>query len=230
MKKISLLIVEDEQCIQDMLNFSLPRGIYEITPALSVSEAARLLMKNLPDLIVLDWMLPGKSGIDFIKWVKEKELYKNIPIIMLTANAEEAQKVQALLAGADDYLTKPFSPAELNARIKAILRRGLLISDKDEIVLGKFKLNIAKQTFSINEKCIQLMPLEYKLLHFFMTHPDRVYNRDQLLSHIWGMHTEVNDRTVDVQVKRLRSKLKPFGCHEQIKTIRGAGYLFVKNT
>lgn len=228
MKKVSLLIVEDEQGIQDMLRFSLSSNVYEITSALSVPEATHLLMKNLPDLIVLDWMLPGKSGIDFLKWVKERELYRNIPIVMLTANAEETQKVHALLAGADDYVTKPFSPAELNARIKAILRRGL-VSTQDEIVISQFKLNVAKHIFSIHEKIIPLMPLEYKLLHFFMTHPDKIYSRDHLLTHIWGMHAAVNDRTVDVQIKRLRSKLKPFDCHNQIKTIRGVGYLFKKN-
>ncbi len=229
MKKISLLIIEDEQCIQDMLKFALPTADYDIFPVFSVPEAMRLLSQNIPNLIVLDWMLPGKSGIDFIKWIKEKELYKNIPIIMLTANAEETQKIQALLAGADDYITKPFSPAELKARIKAILRRGLLMIANDEIIMGQLKLNLSKQLFSVQGKNIDLMPLEYKLLHFFMTHPNKVYSRDQLLSYIWGVDSYINERTVDVQVKRLRSKLKPYGGVDRIKTIRSVGYLFTKD-
>ncbi|MBS0350004.1 MAG: response regulator [Proteobacteria bacterium] len=226
MKKISLLIIEDEPAIRDLLRFSLPSDQYTLMDAETVAQGTRLLADVIPDLIILDWMLPDKSGIDFIKWIKRKENLKDIPIVMLTAKAEEDQKVQGLMSGADDYVTKPFSTAELNARIKAILRRGLLAAPNNELSVGQLILNTSTHQVSFGTEMIKLMPLEYKLLHFFFKHPNKVYNRDQLINFIWGGNVYIDERTVDVQIKRLRSKLKKFDLHNLIKTIRGMGYIF----
>lgn len=228
MKTISLLIVEDEEAIRDMLRFSLPVQEFSLVDAETVVQAQRKLAEQIPDLILLDWMLPDKSGIDFIKWIKHKNTLKDIPIIMLTAKAEEEQKIQALSTGADDYVTKPFSTAELMARIKAILRRGLLASPDNEIIFRDLVLNTSKHSVHIGEKTLTLTPLEYKVLYFFLTHPDKTYTRDQLLTHIWGGEAYIDERTVDVQIKRLRAKLKPFKYQELISTIRGSGYIFFR--
>lgn len=226
MKTISLLIVEDEEAIRDMLRFSLPAREYSLVNAETIGQAQLKLAEQIPDLIILDWMLPDKSGIDFIKWIKLKKDLKDIPIIMLTAKAEEAQKIQGLSTGADDYVIKPFSTAELMARIKAILRRGLLASPDSEIVYRSLVLNTSKHHVRINEQILTLTPLEYKLLYFFLTHPDKIYNRDQLLTHVWGGDAYFDERTVDAQIKRLRAKLKPFHYQNIISTVRGAGYIF----
>ncbi len=171
-------------------------------------------------------MLPDKSGIEFIKWIKQKENLQDIPIIMLTAKAEEAQKIQGLMVGADDYVTKPFSIAELTARIKTVLRRGLLTSPENEVIIGNIVLNTVKHQVRVDNELIKLSPLEYKLLHFFLTHPNKIYSRNQLIDYIWGRNIYVDDRTVDAQVKRLRAKLKPFHYHDLIQTVRSAGYIF----
>lgn len=226
MKTISLLIVEDEEAIRDMLRFSLPAHEFSLIDAETIAQAQLKLAEHIPDLIVLDWMLPDKSGIDFIKWIKLKKDLKDIPIIMLTAKAEEAQKIQGLSTGADDYVTKPFSIAELTARIKAILRRGLLASPDNEIVYRDLVLNTSKHNVRIKEQILKMTPLEYKVLYFFLTHPDKTYNRDQLLTHIWGGDAYFDERTVDAQIKRLRAKLKPFHHQNLISTVRGAGYIF----
>jgi two-component system, OmpR family, phosphate regulon response regulator PhoB len=226
MRKISLLIIEDEQAIRDLLRFSLPANEYTLKDAETVAQGMRLLADIIPDLILLDWMLPDKSGIEFLKWIKRKENLKDIPIVMLTAKAEEDQKVQGLMSGADDYVTKPFSTAELNARIKAVLRRGLLASPDNELSVEKLTLNTSTHQVSVGEEMVKLMPLEYKLLHFFFKHPNKAYTRDQLINFIWGGNVYIDDRTVDVQIKRLRGKLKKFDYHSLIKTVRGMGYIF----
>jgi two-component system, OmpR family, phosphate regulon response regulator PhoB len=230
MKKTHLLIIEDEEAIRDMLRFSLPEAEFGLTDAETVAQAVRLLADRIPDLIILDWMLPDKSGIDFIQWIKQKETLKDIPIIMLTAKAEEAQKIQGLMTGADDYVTKPFSTAELTARIKAILRRGLLASPDNEIKMGELILNTVRHTVRIRGEWLSLQPLEYKLLHFLLTHPDKAYSRNQLIDHVWGANVYIEDRTVDVLIKRLRSQLRPF-CYDQcIQTVRGIGYCLVRES
>ena len=164
----------------------------------------------------------------FITWIKQKKLLKDIPIIMLTAKAEEAQKIQGLSVGADDYVTKPFSIAELRARIKAILRRGLLASPDNEITIGALTLNVDRHEVYVQGEVLQLSPLEYKLLYFFVTHPDKTYSRDQLLNHVWGADVYIDERTVDVQIKRLRTKLKSFGNQNLIQTVRGSGYILMR--
>lgn len=221
----SLLIVEDEAAIRDMLRFALPQREFKLQDAETVAQAIRLLGDHIPNLIILDWMLPDKSGIEFIKWIKHKDDLKQIPIIMLTAKAEEEQKILGLMTGADDYITKPFSTAELIARIKAILRRGVLASPDNQYTLKDLTLNTQNHTLHIRGELIQLMPLEYKLLHFFLAHPNKIYSRDQLINHIWGTNVYIDDRTVDVQIKRLRSKLRAYQYEKLIKTIRGSGYM-----
>ncbi len=226
MKKITLLVVEDEEAIRDLLRFSLPANEFILRDAETISQAMRSLSDHIPDLIILDWMLPDKSGIELIKWIKHKETLKDIPIIMLTAKAEEAQKVQGLMAGADDYVTKPFSTLELTARIKAVLRRGLLASPENEVSIGSLTINTVKHTVLVGNQSLKLMPLEYKLLYFFVTHPNKIYSRDHLLTHVWGGDVYIEDRTVDVLIRRVRSKLKPYNLHTMIKTIRSSGYIF----
>lgn len=230
MKKITVLMVEDEAAIRDMLRFSLPATEFTLLDAENATVAMQWLADYIPDLILLDWMLPGKSGIDFIKWIKQQKLWKDIPIILLTAKAEEDNKIQGLMAGADDYITKPFSINELIARIKTIMRRGPLVSPTNQILMGNLALNIAKHQANIDGEVLKLTPIEYKMLYFFMTHPNITYSRDQLISHIWGGNIYIDDRTIDVQIRRLRDKLKPYGHQTRIKTVRGAGYIFSNET
>ena len=219
-------MVEDEEAIRDMLRFSLPTSDFVLIDAENTNKAMQVLSNCIPDLIILDWMLPDKSGIDFIKLIRKEDILKDIPIIMLTAKAEEDNKIKGLMVGADDYLTKPFSPNELIARIKAVLRRGLIQSVSGEIKIDNLILNVNKCQVFIGEHLLKLTPIEYKIIYFFMLHPNKKYSRDQLITHIWGSNVYINERTIDAQIKRLRHKLKPFGYHHRIKTVRNAGYFF----
>lgn len=223
-----ILIVEDEITIRDMLRFALEPNGYEIIEADNAKSAEQLINKNIPHLILLDWMLPGLSGIEFAKRLKKNPTTQNIPIILLTARAEEDNKVKGLETGADDYITKPFSPRELIARIKTVLRRGPLISTDGLINIQNLQLNVQTKQLTINNAPVELTPIEYRLLHFFVTHAERIYSRDQLLDHIWGGENYIDERTVDVQIRRLRNRLKPYGYHVYIKTIRGSGYQFMR--
>ena len=224
--KTRILIVEDEITIRDMLRFALEPAGFEIMEAGSAKEAEQQMAKYMPQLILLDWMLPGMSGVDFASSLKNKTTTQNIPIIMLTAKAEESHKIKGLETGADDYITKPFSPRELIARVKTVLRRGPLVSPTDLIRVHDLTLNLQSQQLTINNNIIELTPIEYRLLRFFMTHPNRVYNREQLLDHVWGGEKYIDERTVDVQIRRLRDRLKPHGYEVFIKTVRGSGYQF----
>jgi len=227
MKKITILVIEDEEAIRDMLRFSMPQSEFHLFDADSTSSAMAILAHHIPDLIILDWMLPDKSGIEFIKFIRKQEIIRNIPIIMLTAKAEEENKVKGLMVGADDYLTKPFSPNELVARIKTILRRGPIKSTTGEIKIDNLIINTNTCHVTINSHWIQLTPIEYKILHFFTLHPNKTYTRDQLITHVWGRNAYIDERTIDAQIKRLRSKLRIHGYHVRIKTVRGVGYYFL---
>ncbi len=226
MRKISLLVVEDEAAIRDMIRFSLPDAEFDMQDAESVAQAIKRLADHIPDLIILDWMLPDKNGVDFIQWLKQQELYKEIPIIFLTARVEEENKIKGLEVGADDYMTKPFSPGELKARIKTILRRGRLVNPKGIIQVDRLQLNVDTHSVTVDEVKLKLTPIEYNLLHFFITHPERAYTRDQLITQVWGGNVYIDERTVDVQIRRLRDRLKPHGYDQFIKTVRGMGYQF----
>ncbi len=227
MKAISILIIEDEIAIRDMLRYALEAAGFTVQEAGNASEAEQKIAQQIPDLILLDWMLPTISGIEFIKQLKRKPLIKDIPIIMLTAKAEEENKIKGLETGVDDYITKPFSPRELIARIKTVLRRSPLVTPEGIIQIGDLCLDTNTHQVTIKKQAIELAPIEYKLLYFFVTHQDRVYNREQLLDQVWGGENYIDERTVDVQIRRLRSRLKPHGYETRIKTIRGAGYQFI---
>lgn len=224
----NILIVEDEAAIREMVGFALRRAGYELVEAANGQEAQLKIGERLPDVVLMDWMLPDISGIELVRQLKRDELTRDIPVIVLTARSEEDDKIYGLDSGADDYVTKPFSPKELVARIRAVLRRGNS-QDDDLIQVGELKLHSASHRVEAADKEIQIGPTEYKLLKFFMTHQDRVYSRAQLLDHVWGRNAYVEDRTVDVHVLRLRKLLKPYQFDKMIQTVRGSGYRFSVN-
>lgn len=220
-----ILIVEDEQAIREMIAFHLSRAGYETVEAANCREARQQLADNRPDLALVDWMLPDMSGLELTRMLKRDENYDDLAIIMLTARAEERDKVSGLEGGADDYITKPFSPRELLARIQAVLRRAATTSDA-VINAGVLELDAAGHRVVSGGKEIRLGPTEYRLLHFVMTHPERVFSRVQLLDRVWGANVYVEERTVDVHVRRLRKALAASGADEYLQTVRGAGYRF----
>ena len=222
----NILLVEDEPAIQELIAFNLTQAGHHVLRA-STAEAAMMLVKNaLPDLILLDWMLPGASGVEIARKLRSDERTRQIPIIMLTARSEEQDKVQGLEAGADDYITKPFSPRELLARIKAVLRRRAPQMTDDAVEVKGLRLDPTTHRVQGNGDTIDLGPTEFRLLHFFMTHAERVHSRTQLLDQVWGDHIFVEERTVDVHIRRLRSALEQTGHDALIQTVRGTGYRF----
>ena len=225
-----ILVIEDEPPIRDMIRLALELADFEVMEAENAAKAETQIANRVPDLILLDWMLPGVSGIEFAKRLKQNKDVNDIPIIILTAKAEEENKIKGFEVGADDYITKPFSPRELIARIKTVLRRGPSVTTEGQIQVDGITLNTVTQEVKINQKSITLSPLEYRLLHFFMSHPNRVYSRDQLLTRVWGGDSYVDERTVDVQIRRLRRALDQGGELNLIETVRGAGYKFVSKT
>jgi two-component system phosphate regulon response regulator PhoB len=222
----NILVVEDEPAIQELLALNLTQAGHNHIRALSVEQAQTLIIETLPDLILLDWMLPGMSGIEFARKLKADELTRAIPIIMLTARGEEMDKVRGLEVGADDYLTKPFSPRELNARIKAVLRRLAPQMTDDPIEVNGLRLDPATHRVLGNGTALELGPTEFRLLHYLMSNPERVHSRSQVLDRVWGDRVFVEDRTVDVHIRRLRRALAESGHEEMIQTVRGAGYRF----
>lgn len=222
-----ILLIEDEAPIREMIRFVLEQKDYQAIEADDyASGLAAANNEPFPDLILLDWMLPGGAGIDLIKQFKRNEFTRQIPVIMLTAKGEEEDKVRALEAGADDYITKPFSPNELLARVKAVLRRANPRHSEDRLEVNGLLLDPVSHRVNTDHQSIEMGPTEYNLLHFFMTHQERVYSREQLLNNVWGTNVYVEDRTVDVHIRRLRKVLKPSGHDELIQTVRGAGYRF----
>ena len=222
----NILLVEDEQPIREMVVFALTNAGYEVYQAADARQAQVCIAECLPDLILLDWMLPGISGIDYARRLKKDELTRELPIIMLTARAEEEDKVQGLESGADDYVTKPFSPRELVARIRAVLRRGGPAGEDEILRANGLTLDLASHRVSAGETLLDIGPTEYRLLEFFMSHPERVYSRGQLLDRVWGSNVYVEERTVDVHIRRLRKTLEPHGFDALIQTVRGSGYRF----
>ncbi len=220
-----ILVVEDEQPIREMISFHLSRAGYEVIEASDCREAREAIADKRPDLALIDWMLPDISGLELTRMLKRENDYEDLAIIMLTARAEERDKVTGLEGGADDYITKPFSPRELVARIQAVLRRAG--SANDEVIsAGVLELDTAGHRVLSSGKEVKLGPTEYRLLNFLMTHPERVYSRAQLLDRVWGANVYVEERTVDVHVRRLRKALNAAGADEYIQTVRGAGYRF----
>ncbi|MFC1748117.1 phosphate regulon transcriptional regulator PhoB [Pseudomonadota bacterium] len=221
-----ILIVDDETAIREMVSFSLQRNGFEVIEAGDCHAALLKLADDVPDLILLDWMLPDLSGVDFARRLRKEANYKETPIIMLTARGEEDDKIRGLESGADDYITKPFSPGELVARIKAVLRRTTPALSDDAINAGGLEMDLQGHRVSTNGTAIELGPTEFRLLQFFMTHAERVYTRSQLLDQVWGNDVYVGDRTVDVHIRRLRKALEPSGREHLIQTVRGTGYRF----
>src|SRR5574337_1036857 len=220
----NILLVEDEPAIQDLIAANLTRAGHHVVRAGDAETAQRLLRDALPDLVLLDWMLPGLPGIELARRLRVDERTRSIPIIMLTARGEEQDKVLGLEIGADDYITKPFSPRELVARIKAVLRRRSPQATEDPVEIGGLRLDPATHRVNAGEAAISLGPTEFRLLHFLMTHPERVHSRPQLLDQVWGDHVFVEERTVDVHIRRLRSALEASGHDSLIQTVRGSGY------
>jgi len=222
--KANILIVEDESPILELLALNISQAGYNPLRAISAEHAEKLINEALPDIILLDWMLPGMSGIDFAKKLRSNALTKTIPIIMLTARSDELDKVKGLEIGADDYITKPFSPRELNARIKAVLRRKAPELTEDILKINGLELNPVSHRVTGNNKPLEMGPTEFRLLHFFMSNPERVYSRSQLLDKVWGSQIFIEDRTVDVHIRRLRNILTQSEHENLIQTVRGSGY------
>jgi two-component system phosphate regulon response regulator PhoB len=228
-----ILIVEDEPSIAELIAINLTHAGFEVEKVMQTDLALALMKERLPSLLILDWMLPGKSGVQFAKELRAQERTRGLPILMLTAKSEEVDKVLGLDSGADDYVTKPFSPKELVARVKALLRRQSPMEDTGPLSIGPIKLDPSSHRVlaiwpELEPKPIALGPTEYRLLQFFMANPERVHSRASLLDNVWGNEVYIEERTVDVHIKRLRAALAPVDCDRYIETVRGSGYRITK--
>ena len=223
-----ILIVDDEPAIRQMLGFTLSGEGYEYTEAGSADEAQEEIKQSQPDLILLDWMMPGLSGVDLARRLKRHPETKDLPIIMLTARGEEHDKIKALDTGADDYVTKPFSTQELLARIRAVLRRTHVQTTADILEVDALRLDLETHRVTISDQTLELSPTEFRLLHFFISHPERVYSRAQILDNVWGSNAYIEERTVDVHIRRLRKLLAEHNFDDYIQTVRSVGYRFSK--
>jgi two-component system phosphate regulon response regulator PhoB len=222
-----VLVVEDEPAIQELISVTLARNGHTVRRSANAREASDAVAAELPDLILLDWMLPDGSGPSFARRLRSDPRTREVPIIMLTARAADDDKVVGLDSGVDDYVTKPFSPRELEARIQAVLRRRSPHVSKEAVEVDGLVLNPATRSVTAGDKTLRMGPTEFELLHFFMTHTDRVYPRAQILDQVWGDHVFLEDRTVDVHIRRLREALEPSGHDRLVETVRGAGYRFL---
>jgi len=220
----TILVVEDEPAIQTLIAVNLKRAGHDVVGALDAESAQRRINEALPDLILLDWMLPGMSGLELARRLRGDARTRSVPIIMLTARGDERDKVQGLETGADDYVTKPFSPRELLARIQAVLRRRAPEATEDAVEIGGLRVDPVSHRVVANGQAVNIGPTEFRLLHFLITHPERVHSRSQLLDQVWGDHVFVEERTVDVHIRRLRGALEPTGLERLIQTVRGSGY------
>lgn len=226
---VNVLVVEDEPAIQELIAVNLEHAGHHVTRAKDAEVALALVRSMLPDVLLIDWMLPGMSGASLAKQLRLDERTRQIPIIMLTARSAEQDKIAGLEAGADDYVTKPFSPKELVARIKAVLRRRAPQATDDPVQSAGLRLDPATRRVFGDSTLLDLGPTEFRLLHFLMTHAERVHSRAQLLDKVWGDHVFIEERTVDVHIRRLRKSLEPTGHDRLIETVRGAGYRFSAN-
>ena len=231
MQAVKILVVDDEAPIRDMLRMALELQDFEVLEASDTRQAYQEIIDHSPHLVLLDWMLPGGSGVQFLQRLRKEDLTKQLPVIMVTAKHDDDNKVQGLENGADDYVTKPFVPKELIARINAVLRRSGTLTPDAIITVGGLKLDMACHQVIIDDQVVDMGPTEFKMLAFFMSHPERVYSRGQLLDHVWGGNVYIEERTVDVHIRRLRKALEPthqdqFNYGDLIQTVRGAGYRF----
>ena len=226
----TILVVDDEPDIREVMRFALENAEFQVIEAGHADEARQLLGQENPDLILLDWMLPGRSGLELARQLKQSPKTRHIPIIMVSARGEEEDRVKGLDTGADDYIAKPFSPREMVARVNAVLRRSRPEELDDEIEIGGLRIDNVGHRVSVEGRQVEIAPTEYRLLYFFMTHADRAYSRSQLLDQVWGDQVYVEERTVDVHVRRLRKALEPTGHDRLLQTVRGVGYRFSDKT
>lgn len=226
MSNLNILVVEDEEAIREMLVMVLEQASLSVTAAASAEQAQQALAENMIDMILLDWMLPGISGVELARRLKNDAGFKDIPIILLTARGEEEDKIRGLEIGADDYITKPFSPKELIARIKAVMRRSGKLNEAGQLSVGDLTLDAEQHRLTIAGHTLEVSPTEFRLMQFFMTNPDKVYSRTHLLDQVWGRSVYIEERTVDVHIRRLRKILAAYGREELIQTVRGFGYRF----
>lgn len=222
----TILLVEDEAEIREMVSRVLAREGFDMRTAVDAAEGHRRIAERVPDLMLVDWMLPGTSGIEFVRRCRRDELTREVPVIVLTARAGEGDRVHGLETGADDYVTKPFSPRELAARIRAVLRRTSGQNEAGTLTAGRLSLSTVSHRVRVDDRPIDIGPTEFRLLRFLMSHPERVYSRAQLLDQVWGREAAVEERTVDVHVLRLRRLLRPHGLEGAVQTVRGEGYRF----
>lgn len=226
MQNKKILVIEDEASIRDMLRFALERVDFLVSVAADAPSARLRIAESRPDLILLDWMMPGMSGVDYARELKAAPQTRDIPVIMVTARAEEEDKIRGLNIGCDDYVSKPFSFPELIARIQAVLRRSMPGGEEERLAVAGLQVDAASQRVTAKGEPVRLGPTEYRLLHFFISHPERVYTREQVLDRVWGQNVYVEERTVDVHIRRLRKALEPYGYDGMIQTVRGTGYRF----
>jgi two-component system phosphate regulon response regulator PhoB len=220
----SILVVEDEPAILELIKVNLVDAGYDVKSADNAETAHEALKRELPDLVLLDWMLPGQSGLALAKQLRGDARTRELPIIMVTARSEEADKIAGLEAWVDDYVTKPFSPRELKARIKSVLRRRAPEAAQEPLAAGVLKLDPLTHRVTVEEQPVPLGPTEFRLLRFLLARPERVHSRAQLLDQVWGDHVYIEERTIDVHIRRLRLALAPFGADRMIETVRGSGY------
>lgn len=225
--QIKVLVVEDEAAIRDMIRFALEKAGMAVQTAANAHESLIRISEDRPDIILMDWMMPSVSGLELTRRLRKDSFTEDIPIIMLTARVSEDDKVAGLEAGTDDYVIKPFSPRELLARIRAVMRRSNPADDQGQIVAGPLSLDTISRRVLINKEEIQIGPTEYRLLEFFMSHPGRAYSRTQILDHVWGSNAYLEERTVDVHIRRLRKALEPAQASDYLQTVRGHGYRFL---
>lgn len=225
-----ILVVDDEEAIREMLNVALGAAGFSVLLAADAQMAHALIVDERPDLVLLDWMMPGTSGLELLRRLRRDELTRDLPVIMLTARAEEPSKISGLDAGADDYIAKPFSRRELVSRVRAVLRRSGSSTSEEIIEAGSLQLNAASHQVTIDGEDVSVGPTEFRLLRFFMSNPDRVYSRDQILNHVWGGNAYLDERTVDVHIRRLRKAIAKDGHEARVKTVRGSGYRFTLKT
>lgn len=221
-----ILVVDDEAPIREMLRFALTRAHFRVVEAADAQAARLRIADERPDLILMDWMMPGISGVELTRELKAQTTTRDIPVIMVTARVEEEDKIRGLNIGCDDYVSKPFSYPELIARIQAVLRRATPGGEEEKLSASGLEVDAASQRVTAKGQPIHLGPTEYRLLHFFISHPERVYTREQVLDRVWGQNVYVEERTVDVHIRRLRKALEPFGYDEMVQTVRGSGYRF----
>ena len=222
----TILVVDDEAAIRDMLCIALEAADYNVIQAETAQQAHAAVLDRNPDLVLLDWMMPGTTGLELLRRLKRDELTEKLPVIMLTAKAEEDSKIYGLDSGADDYISKPFSPRELVSRVKAVMRRVGREDNAEPISVGELVFDPIDHRVSISGTPVNLGPTEYKLLQFFLTHQERVYSRDQILDYVWGSNVYLDERTVDVHIRRLRKAISVAGHENYVQTVRGTGYRF----